>query len=76
MAITPKPWRKKMSQNNQILKHLKKKPLTPLDALAMFGCFRLAARIQELRVDGHRIRTDMENKNGKKYAKYSLIKGN
>jgi len=30
-------------------------PITALDALNHFGCFRLAARIKELRNDGHEI---------------------
>ena len=46
--------------------------LTPLEALNEFGCFRLAAHIESLRKDGHRIFTHMVNENGKKYAKYTL----
>jgi len=48
------------------------KSLTPLEALNEFGCFRLAAHIESLRKDGHRIFTHMVNENGKKYAKYTL----
>ena len=33
--------------------------LTPARALWLFGCFRLAARICELRRRGHDIKTDM-----------------
>lgn len=48
--------------------------LTPMDALELFGCFRLATRIFELKKEGLRIDTDMvENKaTGKRYASYSL----
>lgn len=35
---------------------------------------RLAARINDLRADGHVIGTEMLNKNGKKFAQYYLIK--
>jgi biotin operon repressor len=46
--------------------------LTPMDALNNFGCFRLAARIKELREEGLKIETLKERKNGKSYAKYQL----
>jgi biotin operon repressor len=56
-----------------ILTHLQNgRSLTPLEALNEFGCFRLAAHIESLRKDGHRIFTHMVNENGKKYAKYTL----
>jgi hypothetical protein len=42
--------------------------LTPIDALNRLGCFRLAARIAELRADGWVI----ENR-GKGHARYVLI---
>jgi hypothetical protein len=48
------------------------KSLTPLEALNDFNCFRLAAHIESLRKDGHRIFTHMVNENGKKYARYTL----
>jgi hypothetical protein len=44
------------SQCAQILDFLSKgKPLTPLLALDQFGCFRLAARIKDLRSEGQPI---------------------
>ena len=64
-----------MSQTNDILAYMQKKPITPLDALKKFGCLRLAARINDLRDAGHFVRTDIVRKNGKKFARYSLIKG-
>lgn len=58
-----------------ILTHLQNGgSLTPLDALNEFNCFRLAAHIESLRKDGHRIFTEMVNENGKKYAKYTYIR--
>ena len=45
-----------MSQKNSILGYLKSgKTITPLHALRDFSCFRLAARIAELRDEGHDI---------------------
>jgi hypothetical protein len=47
-----------MSQADRILEHLQKGlPLTPVDALRWYGCFRLAARIAELKKAGNDIRT-------------------
>jgi hypothetical protein len=44
------------SQNASILKHLQSgNRLTPAQALSMFGCFRLAARVYDLRQEGARI---------------------
>lgn len=48
--------------------------ITQLDALNMFGCFRLSARIANLREEGLDIITDMVNINDKRIAKYSLNK--
>lgn len=65
------------SQSEQILKHLREVgPLTPLEALDRFSCFRLAARVNDLRADGYDIRTNLiELANGKKVASYWLPKG-
>jgi hypothetical protein len=63
-----------MTQTEAIRAHLKAgKSITPLDALRDFGCFRLAARIEELRAEGMVITTEFAFKNGKKYASYRLI---
>jgi len=63
-----------MSQTKQIANYLNKgKKLTTLDALNKFGCFRLAARISDLRNDGMNIKTKiikLENK--KQVAQYSI----
>lgn len=48
--------------------------ITQLDALNMFGCFRLSARIANLREEGLEIVTDMVNVNDKRIAKYYLAK--
>lgn len=50
--------------------------LTPLDALRMFGCMRLAARIQDLKDSGYSITKEMVyvKKGEKRVARYSLAK--
>lgn len=64
-----------MTQNSRILAHLQKgKKLTPIKALDSFGCFRLSARIQNLRDAGHNIRTDLVTVGNKTFASYSLNK--
>jgi len=63
-----------MTQNQQIKSYLEKgKSITPIDALNKFGCFRLAARINELRKDGLNIATKIVTKEGKTYASYRLV---
>ena len=66
--------RKKQSQNSKILAHLKEgKSITPIGALNKFGCFRLSARIYNLKNDGHKIDCKMITKQGKQFASYSII---
>lgn len=63
------------TQNEQILGYLSKgKGLTPIEALNKFSCFRLAARIADLRSQGHTIWTTNITKDGKTFASYSLSK--
>lgn len=63
------------SQNNEILKSLESgEKLTPIDALNRFGCFRLGARVYDLKRRGHNIITETIEKNGKRFAQYYLIK--
>ena len=51
--------------------------ITPLDALR-FGCYRLSARIYDLRRDGHNIITDDKDADGNpvNYAIYRLKEDN
>ena len=47
--------------------------ITPLEALTMFGCMRLGARVWELKRDGMDIDCEMvETPTGKRVARYSL----
>lgn len=49
--------------------------LTPMDVLHQFGCWRLGARIYDLREEGMNIHTEMfhDEASGKRYARYTLI---
>jgi hypothetical protein len=64
----------KPTQTQQILEALQAgQQLTALDALNKFGCFRLAARIAELRTAGYKVtREQRKLDNGKHVAVYSL----
>lgn len=65
-----------MSQHDWILRELSKgRMITALDALKGCGSMKLATRISELKQSGHNIVTHMVRQNGKKFAKYQLIKG-
>lgn len=63
------------TQRSAILNHLlSKKPITPMEALEKFGCFRLAAHINVLRSRGHLIDTEMVKMgDGRSYAKYQYV---
>ena len=63
-----------MSQSEAILKHLQAgKSLTALQALSLFNCLRLGARILELRHAGYDIRTEtIRTKSRKNVARYTL----
>ena len=63
---------REMSQKTAILDMLKRGPVTPLDALSKLGCFRLAARVRELREDGYPIVTHIEHQGDKDFARYEL----
>lgn len=66
---------KAQAQTKEILRYLQSgRALTPLEALERFGCFRLGARIYDLKKQGYDIRTDTIQKNGKQFASYSLEK--
>lgn len=62
------------SQIDLILDHLRAgNSITPIEALERFGCFRLGARIWELRHAGFDIKDELVFKNGKHFSKYYLI---
>lgn len=62
-----------MSQNQQIKKALNRgEKVTPITALKRFGCFRLSARISNLRDEGMKIKTKFKTVKGKTFAEYSI----
>jgi hypothetical protein len=62
-----------MSQTTDILRHLTKgRTLTPLEALSKFKCFRLAARVEELRKRGHPIDSEIVRVRGARVARYRM----
>lgn len=63
-----------MNQTQSLLKHLKQRPITPLEALNKLDIFRLSARVKDLKYLGHTIITTLINKGGKRFAQYRLIK--
>jgi hypothetical protein len=62
------------SQTTEILKYLQSgKSITPIEALNLFHCFRLGARISDLRNKGYIISTEMIKVGKKRFGKYTLI---
>ena len=64
------------SQNRMVAEHLMSvKSITPIEALNKYGCFRLGARIHDLKnKQGFNIETKTVESNGKRFAEYSLAK--
>lgn len=46
--------------------------VTPMDALRMWGCFRLGARVYDLRRAGHRIVSETRTCGRKRFAEYRM----
>ena len=61
-----------VTQTNEIKAYLKQGyRITPIDALQQFGCFRLAARIKEIRDEGMQVEKVMvETISGARVAQY------
>ena len=65
-----------MTQNKMVLQHLQTgQSITALDSLRLYGVLRLAARVEELRKDGHTIITQSVRVGNKEFARYSLTRG-
>lgn len=63
------------SQGDQVLARLRlngSRGLSPLEALNDLGVFRLAARVHELRLEGHLIIAHTARSNGKSFSRYVL----
>ena len=66
---------KKQTKKAQLLAYLQrsKRGITGLEALRIFGLYRLSSSIHELRSEGHDIKTDMMTReDGTTYARYYL----
>lgn len=63
-----------MTQAQQILEYLEAgNTITPIEALTMFGCLRLGARVWDLREKGYDIRANIKQVGQHKHvAEYSL----
>jgi len=63
-----------MTQCEQILRHLRQEgSITQREAVQKHDIYRLAARIYDLRREGHQIEKEMETSDaGKQYARYRL----
>ena len=74
LTFAPAETHNRPTQAGRILAYLRAgHRITALDALELFGCFRLAARIHELRREGWAIEErTVETASGKRIAEYSL----
>ena len=62
------------TQNKEILEYLRTgNTLTPIQALKKFNCFRLGARIYDLKEKGYSIQTKMISDGRKRFAEYKLV---
>lgn len=65
-----------MTQTVAVLAYLRDgHSLTAIEALERFGCFRLAARISDVKLlleEGESIVTEMVSSSGRTYARYGL----
>lgn len=62
-----------MKQHELVLARLKKGWTTALDALNECGCMRLAARVQEFRLDGYKVADKWVELNGKRFKAYRVV---
>lgn len=62
-----------MTQIDAIRSHLLRgKSITPIQALRLYGCFRLAAVIFDIRAEGYIIDTEMVSNGKGHFAEYTL----
>ena len=60
------------NQRDQLLKLMKKRWISPLEALEEVGCLRLAARVHEIRLSGVTIEDQMVSDGKTHYKKYRV----
>lgn len=63
-----------MTQTQAIINYLMPpgRSITPLEALNMFGCFRLGARMFEIKRMGYPVKSEIITDGKKRFAKYYL----
>ena len=64
------------TQRDLVQRHLESgRSITPLEALRLYGCFRLSACVYALKRErGLNIETTMISEDGKRFAEYSLAR--
>ena len=62
------------TQEDKILQYLQSgKSITPIEALNLFGCFRLGARCYDLKKKGYDIKSTLvRGESGKHFSKYYI----
>ena len=67
----------RVSQKSLILNHMRKHgSITQLQALELYRVHRLASRIYDLRLDGHKLRANnLTDATGRTYTSYALAVG-
>lgn len=63
-----------MTQQETVLNHLKKQPITCWDAIVNYRITRLPVLIQRLRMAGYYITTEIKEGENTRYAEYTLEK--
>ena len=61
-----------MTQNDTLIKHLKRKPITTIEATMKYRICRLSERIRELEALGHSIHRESIVENGHHFVRYHL----
>lgn len=71
---SPRGFRASHPVNRTVLKHLlRRKSISPLEALMTYGISRLAPAIHDLRSAGHTIKSEIrKDAKGHRYARYTL----
>ena len=63
-------------QSRAVLELLRRHPqsgVTQQQAIAVLACYRLAARVADLRADGFDIRSESVTQGGVRFARYRLV---
>ena len=61
-----------MTEDQAILRHLKRASITPRQAYRIAGCLALHSAISRLRKEGHRITCTMRSRGVKRWGEYRL----